>query len=123
MKNISTTDKIWSFSYPAEATNHILGARWTMQIIHNLEVPKRFCELQAAVGDINPSTLTQRLEFLEKEGIIERISLSKLDHIGQYQLSRMGKHLLPIIQDLSRWAAAWLPIDENQAKNPTILKK
>jgi DNA-binding HxlR family transcriptional regulator len=115
MNNIATTDNIGSFSCPAEATNQLLGARWTMQIIHNLEAPKRFCELQAAVGDINPSTLTRRLEFLKKEGLIESISLSRLDHIGQYQLSRMGKHLLPIIQDLSRWAAAWLPIDEYQA--------
>jgi len=93
---------------PVEAISRILGARWTLKIIHRLRTPKRFCELQSLVGDINPTTLTQRLKFLEQEEIIERIPLSQNEHIAQYQLTNKGQGLLPILDDLAQWSQLWM---------------
>jgi DNA-binding HxlR family transcriptional regulator len=107
---------------PVEAISKILGARWTLQILHHLRTPRRFCELQSLVGEINPRTLTQRLKFLEQEELIERIPLSKHEHIARYQLTRKGSELLPIIDDLAQWALRWLlsPVDIPSApKNPS----
>ncbi len=95
-------------SCPVEAISHILSARWTLQIIHRLRTPNRFCELQSLVGDINPTTLTQRLKFLEQEEIIERIPLSQNEHIAQYQLTNKGQGLLPIIDELAQWSHSWI---------------
>ncbi len=95
-------------SCPVEAISRILGARWTLQIIHQLRTPIRFCELQSIVGDINPTTLTQRLKFLEQEEIIERIPISKNEHVAQYQLTNKGQGLLPIIDELAQWSHLWI---------------
>lgn len=93
---------------PVEAISRILGARWTLQIIYQLRTPNRFCELQALVGDVNPTTLTQRLKFLEQEKIIERIPLSQNEHVAQYQLTNKGQGLLPIMDELARWSQFWI---------------
>lgn len=99
-----------SFTCPVEAITYILGARWTVQIIHHLRNARHFCELQSLVGDVNPTTLSQRLKFLEKEELIERIPLSIHQHIAKYQLTDKGRELLPIIDELSQWANRWLHI-------------
>jgi DNA-binding HxlR family transcriptional regulator len=103
---------------PVEAIARILSARWTLKIIHHLRTPRRFCELQALVGNVNPTTLTQRLKFLEQEKIIERVSLSQKDHIAQYQLTQRGQDLLPIIDELAQWSYHWL----DEKPNPSIEK-
>lgn len=101
---------------PVEATAKILGARWTMQILHHLRQPKRFCELQTAVGEVNPRTLAQRLKLLEKEGVIRRTPISAKEHIALYELTEKGRGMLPIIDAIVAWAIQWLGIPTNQAE-------
>lgn len=92
---------------PVAATARVLGARWTLQIIHHLREPRRFCELQARVGGINPTLLSQRLRFLEARGLVRRRPLGNSQHV--YELTEMGRDLLPIVDALAAWAARWLP--------------
>ena len=54
-------------------TLKIIGSKWTMLILHNLfDGTKRFGELQRALKPISPKTLSQRLQELEKYGILKR---------------------------------------------------
>ena len=94
---------------PLAATARILGARWTMEIIHNLRERRRFCELQEIVGGVNPTTLTQRLKFLE-EGVIHRRPISNAPPHVEYALTDKGRDLLPILDSLSGWAERWLEL-------------
>lgn len=96
---------------PIEATAQILGSRWTLQIIHNLREPCRYCELQEKVGDINPTTFSQRLRFLEEQGLIQRLPVSQVSRHGTYELTEMGRELLPVLDEISIWANRWLPLE------------
>ena len=93
---------------PVAATARILGARWTLQIIHHLRQRRRFCELQELVGGVNPTTLSQRLKFLEEQGLIRRLPISDAPRHVEYELTDMGRDLLPILDALASWADKWV---------------
>ena len=51
----------------------IIGSKWTLMILNSLlKGTKRFGQLQKEVGDVNPRTLSKRLQDLEKEGYIKK---------------------------------------------------
>jgi DNA-binding HxlR family transcriptional regulator len=93
---------------PVTATARILGARWTLQIVHHLRERRRFCELQDLVGGVNPTTLSQRLKFLEEQGLILRLPISDAPPHVEYELTDKGRDLLPILDSLASWAEKWL---------------
>lgn len=87
-----------------EATR-ILGDKWTPQLLRffvNEEVV-RFCQLQDLTEGINPRTLSARLDSLEKEGIIEKVSHSDSARC-EYRLTQKGSELTPILQDMQAWS-------------------
>lgn len=82
---------------------NIIGRKWTALILRDLmSGPKRFCELERSVGNINPRTLSARLDDLEITAIISR---DKID--GYYKLSAKGKDLLPILQQMANWGVKY----------------
>jgi DNA-binding HxlR family transcriptional regulator len=93
---------------PLAASARILGARWTLEILYNLRKPLRFCEIQDSLAGVNPRTLSQRLKFLEGEGLIERLPLSDSSAYQKYQLTDMGRDLLPVLESLQGWSAKWI---------------
>ena len=95
-------------SCPVAAVTQLLGSRWTMQIIHHLRERKRFCELRAAVGEINPTTFTQRLQTLEEAGIVVRHEAPNNRRRVEYELTAMGRELLPLLDELAQWAQKWV---------------
>jgi len=90
---------------PVAATARVLGARWTIQILYQLALPRRFCELQDAVGGVNPRTLTQRLRFLRAEGLV---GVERSGGAVRYRLSSSGAQLVPVLASLREWQKAWL---------------
>lgn len=94
-------------SCPVAAMARVLGARWTLQIIHNLRERRRFCELQARLGPISPTLLSKRLHFLEAEGLIRRIVHPESPRHVEYELTEKGRELLPILDQLAAWAYRW----------------
>ncbi len=93
---------------PVAATARILGMRWTLEIVHNLRQRRRFCELQKRVKNVNPTTLSQRLKFLESQGVLRRMLISDMPLHVEYELTEKGRDLLPILDDMARWANAWI---------------
>ena len=82
----------------------IIGNKWTALILRDLfSGPKRFCELEKTVGNINPRTLSQRLDNLEFEGIITRKSYAEVPPRIEYTLTSKGEDLLPILQQMAAW--------------------
>ncbi len=79
----------------------VLGNKWTALILRDLmSGPKGFCELMRSVGNINPRTLSQRLDTLEKQNII-------LGQDGHYQLTDKGDDLLPILKQMAAWGTKY----------------
>lgn len=95
---------------PVAPAARIIGQKWTLQIVYFLLDGKsvRFCELQDALGGVNPSTLSSRLKMLEEEGLVRRTQVSAIPPHVEYNLTDMGCQLQPIILEVIRWSNAWL---------------
>lgn len=106
---------------PVYTSIEILQEKWTLHIIRALLAgPLGFNELGRAVG-ANPTTLTQRLDRLEREGIVSRTVQSTMPPKTSYQLTAAGVALQDVVDALERWARAHLkaPAEEpGRAKLP-----
>lgn len=86
---------------PIMALFDLLGRRWAMGIIWNLDnSPNTFRKLQAKCESISPTILNSRLKELREAGIIE--------HTGKgYVLTASGIKLLKQLKPLGKWAKDW----------------
>ena len=94
---------------PISAVSRVLGRRWALELLYLLRHHHRFCDLQSAVGGLNPTTLTRRLRELEQAGLIERGIVSAAPVQIEYRLSEMGRELNPVLDKLASWSQRWLP--------------
>lgn len=86
------------------AAASIIGAKWTPQILYALcQGTNHFCELQDAVGGINPRTLSARLSELETMGIIAKNMPDGITARAEYALTAKGKDLIPILESMIVW--------------------
>jgi DNA-binding HxlR family transcriptional regulator len=82
----------------------IIGNKWTALILRDLtDGPKRFSELEKSVGNINPRTLSQRLDDLEKHAIITKQSYAETPPRIEYTLTKKGKDLVPVLKQMAAW--------------------
>ena len=91
------------------ACAEIVGLKWTALLVHDLsEGARRFSELEHACPGISPRTLSERLRWLEAEGVLERHSYPESPPRVEYELTEKGAALLPIIDEMRRFGHAWL---------------
>ena len=82
----------------------IIGNKWTALILRDLsEGSRRFSELEKSVGQINPRTLSQRLDDLESHEIITKKSYAEVPPRIEYTLTKKGEDLLPVLQQMAAW--------------------
>lgn len=85
-------------------TLKIVGSKWTMMILHNLfDGTKRFGQLQKSLHPISPKTLSQRLQELEKEGIINKKIFQEIPLHVEYSLTKKGQSLGDIFNQMRQW--------------------
>ena len=85
----------------------VVSGRWATLIVHNLSAGSlRFGELRAALGGLNPKTLTDQLRALEAEGILTRTAYAEIPPRVEYALTERGRGLTPVIAALAAWGAA-----------------
>lgn len=86
----------------------MIGDYWTLSIVMELKKGKmRFCELERAIGKINPVTLTDRLKKLEKASFIKREKELNDKLSVTYSLNKKGLGLIPIINEINSYAAKY----------------
>ena len=91
------------------ATAEIIATKWTPLIVHDLsEGPRRFMQLEHACPGISPRTLSERVDMLEREGIVIRRSYPESPPRVEYELTEKGRALLPIIREMRRFGRAWM---------------
>jgi DNA-binding HxlR family transcriptional regulator len=84
----------------------LIGERWALLIVRELLLgPRRFGEIRGALRGLSANILTQRLEGLEKGGVVRRRTLPSPANAQVYELTRWGRALEEPIFALSRWAA------------------
>lgn len=85
-------------------TLKIIGSKWTMMILHELfDGAKRFGQLQRDLEPISPKTLSQRLQELEKIGIIRKKIYAEVPLHVEYSLTTKGLSLEEIFQKMAEW--------------------
>jgi DNA-binding HxlR family transcriptional regulator len=94
---------------PVCRTAEVVCGKWTLLLVRDLaEGRSRFCELERSLAGISPRTLSLRLRALEEEGIVERHTFGEVPPRVEYALTRKGKALLPIIDDMRAYGEQWL---------------
>ena len=92
--------------------SELIGRRWTGAIIFLLLKRRcRFATLRDAIPDITDRMLTQRLQELEEEGILERTVVPETPVRVEYALTRKGRALSAAIQAITDWAHKWVAVD------------
>ena len=81
----------------------LIGERWALLVMRELMLgPKRFSDIRADLPGISANVLTQRLEGLERDGIVMRRRLDPPASGQVYELSEWGYQSLPIMGDRLR---------------------
>ena len=82
------------------------GDKWSILIISTLgHVGKqRFNELNQQIGDISQKMLTVTLRSLEADGLVSRTLYPEIPPRVEYELTELGRSLLPNIEQLALWA-------------------
>ena len=84
-----------------------VGDKWSMLVLFTLESNdnQRFKELQRNIPDISQKMLTATLMMLEADGLIRREVFPEVPPRVEYSLTKKGKSLLPLIDNLLSWAS------------------
>ena len=86
----------------------ILGDFTTLRIVDCLAVSgMRFTELRIALVGTNSVTLTDRLKRLSEDGLIKRAEATLNRQSVTYELSDLGKALLPVLRQIKKFAAIY----------------
>lgn len=90
----------------------IIGNKWTALILRDLTSgPKRFSELEKSINNINPRTLSQRLDDLEDQNIITKKNFSEVPPRIEYTLTKKGNDLLPVLQQMAEWGSKYYNLE------------
>lgn len=91
---------------PLAKATEILAERWTFLVIRELLAGSaRFNEIRRGVPLMSPSLLSQRLQRLEREGLVRR---EPSGSVHLYHLTKAGRELAPIVHRLSQWGERWV---------------
>jgi len=106
---IRTMNPVHDATCSVAACAEIIGAKWTALLVHDLsEGARRFSELEHSCRGISPRTLSERLRWLEAEGLVERHSFPESPPRVEYELTAKGEALLPIIDAMRSFGHAHL---------------
>lgn len=86
-----------------------VGERWTILIIRELVAgPQRFTDLLTGLPGVSTNLLTERLKGLEQRGIILRRTLPPPAASTVYELTAVGRGLIPSLLELGRWGSQFV---------------
>ena len=96
----------------------VVGERWTLLIIRDVLLGiRRFDEMQEDLG-IARNVLTDRLNRLVDEGVLERVLYSEHPERYEYQLTKKGLDLNIALSALRQWGDDYL-----SDKPPRIVRR
>jgi DNA-binding HxlR family transcriptional regulator len=85
-----------------------IGDKWSSLVILHLGEfgMMRFNGLSNAIGDISQKMLTVTLRNLEADGLVSRKAFAEIPPRVEYELTKLGESLVPLIRELVTWANA-----------------
>ena len=89
----------------------VIGGRWKILILRRLmeDGETGFNALQRALDGVSAKMLSQQLNELMADGIIDRDEIvSDPPKIVRYRLTALGQETAPILNALTQWGHLWL---------------
>jgi DNA-binding HxlR family transcriptional regulator len=97
--------------------SELIGRRWTGAIIYCLLRSRcRFATLRDAIPDITDRMLSERLQELEHEGIVERSVVPETPVRVEYALTKKGRALAAAFDAIADWASKWVEPEASAGK-------
>jgi DNA-binding HxlR family transcriptional regulator len=84
----------------------LIGERWALLVVRELLLgPKRYTDLRKGLPNASPNVLSQRLQELERAGVVWRRKLPPPAGSRVYELTDWGRDLEQIVISLGHWAS------------------
>jgi DNA-binding HxlR family transcriptional regulator len=92
------------YNNPVQLSLDIIGGKWKMPILWRLkDGSKRYGELKRSLPKVTHKMLTQQLRELEQDEIITRKVYPEVPPKVEYDLTLLGKSVIPVIDLLREW--------------------
>lgn len=92
---------------PAGGLLEQIGARWAnLTVIALADGPKRHTDLRRLVPGVSQKMLTQTVRTLERNGMVTRTITPTVPVRVDYELTALGRSLLPLLWSIKKWVEA-----------------
>lgn len=93
---------------PVACALDLLGDRWTMLVVRDLVLGHtRFRDFLKSPEQIPTNILSERLARLVENGVAEQMPAGDGTKRLAYRLTRKGRGLLPVLEQLRDWGLKW----------------
>jgi DNA-binding HxlR family transcriptional regulator len=123
MKEESTNNYNRKFLTTCDMTYavQIIGGRWKLLIMAGLDKrPLRYGELKKNLSQISERMLTLQLRELEADGMLTRTVFAEVPPRVEYELTAIGKALVPICLELSDWGTKHRALAASQREGSPV---
>jgi DNA-binding HxlR family transcriptional regulator len=95
---------------PVASALDLFGDKWTLVVLRTIFAGRsRYNELADIPERIATNILADRLERLERYGLVEKAPYQENPVRHRYSLTRAGADVLPILQALAAWSERHIP--------------
>ncbi|HQR12368.1 MAG TPA: helix-turn-helix domain-containing protein [Casimicrobiaceae bacterium] len=92
-----------------EVLKHVTS-RWGVLVLIVLESKThRFSELRRAIGGVSERMLAQTLQWLESDGLVDRVAFEVVPPHVEYSLTPLGREAATKVRGLADWIEVNLP--------------
>lgn len=104
--------------------SELIGRRWSGAIVYVLlQETCRFATIRDAIPDITDRMLSERLQELEAEGVVERVVLAETPVHVEYSLTKKGRALAGAVDSIANWAEKYMTLADPPAGKPSPSRK
>lgn len=94
---------------PVARASELLGSRWNLLILRELFLgPQRFTDLRERLAGVSTSVLTERLRYLEEQGLVASRPLPPPAATSVYELAPDGRAFWPAFREITRWGVRFM---------------
>ncbi len=87
-----------------DITSAFIGGKWITVVLWYLRNKRRrFSELKEVIPDITDKMLSLQLRALEEDGFVKRTLYAEVPPRVEYELTKDGKTLIPVLEALAEW--------------------
>lgn len=96
-------------SCPVRKTMKLLGGKWTMVILFQLNNRTlRYGELKRAIPGISEKMLISELKFLCENKLVSKKQYAEIPPKVEYKLTDFGKKTVPLMDELAKFGLGYL---------------